>query len=67
MISEFFKTINNGSIVPVISLVLFFAFFIVTTVWAIRLKKSYLNHMESLPLDSNSENKNNFEMKNEVN
>lgn len=67
MISEYFKTLNNGSIIPIISLVLFFALFMVTTVWAIRLKKSYLNHMENLPLDSNSENKNNFEMKNEVN
>jgi len=67
MISEYFKTINNGSIIPLISLVLFFALFIVSTVWAFRLKKGYLNHMENIPLDSNSENKNNFEMKNEVN
>lgn len=67
MISEYFKTINDGSILPVISLVVFFILFIVSTVWAIRLKKGYLSHMENLPLDSNSENKNNFEMKNEVN
>lgn len=67
MISEYFKTINNGSIIPLISLVVFFALFIATTIWAVKLKKGYLNHMENLPLDSNSENKNNFEMKNEVN
>ncbi|MEW6651833.1 MAG: cbb3-type cytochrome c oxidase subunit 3 [Bacteroidota bacterium] len=67
MISEYFKTVNNGSIIPLISLVVFFALFIATTIWAIRLKKGYINHMENLPLDSNSENKNNFEMKNEVN
>ncbi|KAF0151901.1 MAG: hypothetical protein FD143_1511 [Ignavibacteria bacterium] len=67
MISEYFKTVSNGSIIPLISLVVFFALFVITTVWAIRLKKGYINHMENLPLDSNSENKKNFEMKNEVN
>ena len=67
MISEYFKSVNGESILPIISLIVFFALFIASTVWALRLKKSYINHMEQLPLDSNSENKNNFEMKNEVN
>ncbi|KAF0140726.1 MAG: cbb3-type cytochrome c oxidase subunit 3 [Ignavibacteriales bacterium] len=67
MISEYFKSMQGDSIVPIISLVVFFALFIASTVWVIRLKKGYINHMENLPLDSNSENKNNFEMKNEVN
>ncbi len=67
MISEYFKSVNGESILPIISLIVFFALFIASTVWALRLKKGYINHMEQLPLDSNSENKNNFEMKNEVN
>jgi hypothetical protein len=67
MVSEYFKSFQGESIIPLISLVVFFALFIASTIWVIRLKKSYINHMENLPLDSNSENKNNFEMKNEVN
>lgn len=67
MISEYFKSVNGESILPIISLIVFFALFIASTVWALRLKKGYINHMEQLPLDSNSEIKNNFEMKNEVN
>lgn len=66
MVSEFFKSFQGGSLIPLISLVVFFALFIASTIWAIRLKKGYINHMENLPLDSNSENKNNFEIKNEV-
>ncbi|MES1180873.1 MAG: cbb3-type cytochrome c oxidase subunit 3 [Verrucomicrobiota bacterium] len=33
------------------SFILFFSFFIGVLVWALALKKNYLNHMSDLPLD----------------
>ena len=35
----------------IISILIFFAFFAVTLLWAFGLKKNYLHHMEALPLD----------------
>lgn len=67
MISEYFKDINNMSILPIISMVLFFIIFIASVVWAITRKKNYLVHMGNLPLETETENENNSEMKNEIN
>jgi hypothetical protein len=35
----------------VISILLFFTFFMGMLIWAVRLKKDYLNSMSNLPLD----------------
>ena len=35
----------------VVSVALFFAFFIALLIWTLRLKRSYLNTMRELPLD----------------
>lgn len=67
MISEYFKDIHNMSILPLISLVLFFIIFIASVVWAFTRKKNYLVRMSNLPLETDTENENNSEMKNEIN
>ncbi|MCX7876040.1 MAG: cbb3-type cytochrome c oxidase subunit 3 [Melioribacteraceae bacterium] len=58
MIGEYFRQLNNSSIVPLISLVVFFLSFVLLVFWTFTRKKNYLNHMKNLPLDNNIENKN---------
>jgi cbb3-type cytochrome oxidase subunit 3 len=64
MISEFLKNQNDVSIFPIISLIIFFLFFIGSVIWTFTRKKQYLIHMENLPLENNDIN--NSEMKNEI-
>jgi len=64
MISEFLKNQNEVSIFPIISLIIFFLFFIGSVIWTFTRKKQYLIHMENLPLENNDIN--NSEMKNEI-
>jgi cbb3-type cytochrome oxidase subunit 3 len=64
MISEFLKNQNDMSIFPIISLIIFFLFFIGSVIWTFTRKKQYLIHMENLPLENNDIN--NSEMKNEI-
>ena len=66
MLSEHLSSIDGVSIYPIISLILFFFVFAVTVVWVVKLDKKYINRMENLPLDSNSESENNSEIKNEI-
>jgi cbb3-type cytochrome oxidase subunit 3 len=64
MMSEFLKDQNDVSIFPIISLIIFFLFFIGSVIWTFTRKKQYLIHMENLPLENNDIN--NSEMKNEI-
>ena len=66
MLSEHLSSIEGVSIYPIISLILFFLVFAFTIVWVAKLDKKYINRMENLPLDSNSESENNSEIKNEI-
>ena len=66
MLSEHLSSIDGVSIYPIISLILFFLVFAVTVVWVVKLDKKYINRMENLPLDSNSDSENNSEIKNEI-
>ena len=66
MLSEHLSSIDGVSIYPIISLILFFFVFAVTVVWVVKLDKKYINRMENLPLDSNSDSENNSEIKNEI-
>jgi len=66
MISEYLSRVNGIFILPVISLIFCFIFFAVTIIWVFRLDKKYISRMGNLPLDQNSENIINSEMKNEV-
>lgn len=66
MLSEHLSNIDGVSVFPIISLIVFFLFFAVTIIWILRLDKKYILRMENLPLESNSGNKNNSEIENEV-
>lgn len=66
MISEHLSKIDGIAVYPIFSLILFFTLFAITIVWVLKLDKKYLTRMENLPLESNSENKNNSEIKNEI-
>ena len=48
-------SILNIEIFPLISLIIFFAFFTGLTIWTIGVKKKYVDDMSHLPLDSNNE------------
>ena len=54
MFSHYFEQINGIEIFPVISLLLFIAVFIFIIIRVIFLKKSYVNKMRDLPLESNN-------------
>ncbi len=66
MLSENLSALEGVSIYPIVSLIIFFLVFAFAIVWVIKLDKKYINRMESIPLDFNSENENNFEIKNEI-
>jgi hypothetical protein len=66
MLSEHLSSIEGISVLPAISLILCLFFFVVTIFRVIRLDKKYITEMGNLPLDSNSENKNNSEIKDDV-
>ncbi len=45
------ETISGIEIFPVISLIIFFTFFVGLLFWVVKTKKSYINHVENLPLE----------------
>ena len=54
MIKNVLTNIGGVDGYGIISLCLFFAFFLGMVWWALRLKKSYLNSMRGLPLDADT-------------
>ncbi len=55
MFKHYFETIQGIDIYPIISLLIFFIFFVGLFVWIIWADKGYINTMKNLPLeDSNS-------------
>ncbi len=66
MLSEHLSSINGVSIYPIVSMVIFFLVFVFTIVWVWKLDKKYIHRMENIPFEPNSENENNFEIKNEI-
>lgn len=55
MISRVLSSIDGISAYPLISMVIFIVFFVVVTLWVIRLDEKYLIKMSKLPLDQKSE------------
>jgi hypothetical protein len=47
----YLEQITGVSIYPIISLLLFVAFFLGVTWWILRIDKKEIEHMEKLPLD----------------
>lgn len=52
MYKEILQSIEGVEIYPIISLIVFVIFFIVVTVWLIRMDKNYINEMKQLPLSN---------------
>lgn len=65
MFSNNLSSIDGVSIFPVISLVLFFGFFVILIYKVIRTKQSYIREVEKIPLTDNDNFNNNSEIKNE--
>jgi len=64
MFKYYFDRVENVEIWPIISLIIFFTFFIGLIIWLIKMDKSYINKMKNLPLENekkvvfeNTENK----------
>lgn len=51
MYKEVLRSIENIEIYPVISLLIFVVFFVGMFIWVLRVPKTYIDHMKSLPMD----------------
>ncbi|HOJ91810.1 MAG: hypothetical protein WAS56_07895 [Saprospiraceae bacterium] len=49
----YLEKINNVSIYPIVSLVLFVSFFVLVSFWIFRLDKKEIERVERIPLDEN--------------
>lgn len=45
------ETIDGVEVYPIISLAIFFAFFVILFLWVFTAKKSYINKLSNLPLE----------------
>ena len=50
------ESISGIEIYPLISLVIFFTFFMVLFYWVITAKKDYITEVSNIPLDTNNQN-----------
>jgi len=50
------ETISGIEIYPIISLLIFFTFFVILFWWVFTAKKEYINKVSQLPLDNNNQN-----------
>jgi len=55
MFKYYFEKVENVEIFPIISLGIFFIFFLVLLVWVFRADKSYIEEMKNMPLEGNPE------------
>jgi cbb3-type cytochrome oxidase subunit 3 len=54
MFKHYFETMEGIAQYPLFSLLVFVSFFVGVFVWAMRTRKSYIDHMSNLPLDDSS-------------
>lgn len=64
--SNYLSTIDNVSIYPIITLILFFTVFIGAIIWIVTRDKDYISELENIPLE-NDDLKQNTENENEIN
>jgi NADH:ubiquinone oxidoreductase subunit 3 (subunit A) len=53
---HYLETITGVGIFPLISLVIFFSFFTVMSLWALKANKNYINALKQIPFEA-GENK----------
>jgi len=56
MEKEVLRAMEGIGIYPVISLIMFFAFFVAVVIYVIKADKSHMNKMSKLPLENNNDN-----------
>lgn len=54
MFKHYFEGAENIAVGPVISLIIFFIFFIVLLYWVFKVDKSFIKKMEEMPLNDTS-------------
>lgn len=57
MYKEVLRTIKDIDIYPVFTVVVFFAFFTIMSIWVIRTKKEEFESQSKMPLDDSNEKK----------
>ena len=57
MFKHYFELIENVSIWPIISLSIFFGFFLILILWLFKVDKGYITKMKNLPLDDKPNSK----------
>ncbi len=50
-IKQYAETITNANIYPLVSLLIFFVFFVVLLVWVKRMKKEKVNELANIPFE----------------
>lgn len=55
MFKHYFEQVENVEIWPIISLTIFFVFFIGLTIYVLRINKAHIKHMEEMPLVKDQE------------
>lgn len=55
MFKYYFEQIHNVAIWPIISLAIFFIFFLCLLLWTFTTKKSYINYMSQLPVEDQAD------------
>ena len=63
--SHYLSSIENVSIYPIITLILFFAVFVGAVIWIFTRDKEYITKLENIPLE-NENFKKNLESENEI-
>ena len=53
MFKYYFERIENIEIWPIISLIIFFSFFVGLLIWVLKVDKNYIDEMKKLPLSKN--------------
>ncbi len=53
---NYLEKIAGVGVFPMISLGIFFLFFIVLVIWAIKVNKQYIMEMKNIPLDNSNNN-----------
>ncbi len=59
MFKQFIQSLHGDEVYMLLSLMIFFAFFIGATIAMMRMKKSHLDYMSDIPLKTESEEKTN--------
>ncbi|HKI77557.1 MAG TPA: hypothetical protein VKA26_03340 [Ignavibacteriaceae bacterium] len=60
MFNHYLQSIEGIGIYPLISLLVFFIFFVVMLIWIVKADKNHLKKMSILPLESDENSKINF-------